>query len=495
MRFGGFFVLLLLAGVVAGSHPEVSEYEQYAHELLKELIETDTTHSSGNTLALAESIAARLKSEGVPAKDIHVIEHGGKGNVVARLRADKPVGKPLLLLAHLDVVEADIADWSMDPKKLTEEGGYFYGRGTLDDKNEVAIHLSNFIRLHRERANLTRDLVIALTADEESGPHNGALYLVREHPELVDAALVFNEGGGGMIKDGKYVANTVQAAEKTYQTFSLEITNAGGHSAVPRGDNAIYQLAAALTRIEAFEFPVRFNQTTRAYFAGIAGQSSGDRAALLYGLLEEPPAMMSIDYFRDEPEINARLRTTCVATQLDAGHAENALPQRASATVNCRVFPGESVKQVREVLFKVAGIPSMTLTPKWDALFSEASPLDDTIMAPIREITRAMWPGALVLPTMSTGATDATFFRNAGVPVYGVSGVFTEFGDNRIHGRDERLLKRSFYEGLEFLYRLTRAVVVLKKVVSKEVVLKEVVLKEVVSKEVVLKDLPAPPSK
>jgi acetylornithine deacetylase/succinyl-diaminopimelate desuccinylase-like protein len=304
--------------------------------------------------------------------------------------------------------------------------------------------------------------VIALTADEESGPHNGALYLVRHHPELVDAALVFNEGGGGIIKDGKYVANTVQAAEKTYQTFSLEITNAGGHSSVPRSDNAIYQLAAALSRIEAFEFPVRLNETTRAYFEGIAGQDTSERASMFYGLLDDPPANASINYFRDEPEINARLRTTCVATQLNAGHAENALPQRASATVNCRVFPGESVNEVGEVLFRVADVPSMTLTPKWDVLFSDASPLDDSIMDPIREITTSMWPGALVLPTMSTGATDSTFFRNAGVPVYGVSGIFTEFGDNRIHGRDERLPKRSFYEGLEFLYRLTRAVAVSK---------------------------------
>lgn len=466
MRFIILFVLLWSVGVAAAAAAEsktpLSEHEQFAYELFKELIETDTTHSSGDTLALAESIAERLRRIGVPANDIHVIEHGGKGNVVARLRADKPVGKPLLLLAHLDVVEADAADWSMDPMSLNEDGDYFYGRGTLDDKNEVAIHLANFIRLHREKAHLTRDLVIALTADEESGPHNGALFLVREHPELVDAALVFNEGGGGMIKDGKYVANTVQAAEKTYQTFSLEITNAGGHSSVPRRDNAIYQLAAALSRLEAFEFPVRMNETTRAYFEGIAAEETGERASMLYGLLDEPPLIASIDYFRNEPEINARLRTTCVVTQLDAGHAENALPQRASATVNCRVFPGVSVDEVGEVLFSIAAVPSMTLTPKWDALFSEASPLDDSIMDPIREITTSMWPGARVLPTMSTGATDSTFFRSNGVPVYGVSGVFTEYGDNRIHGRDERMLKRSFYEGLEFLYRLTRSVAVSK---------------------------------
>ena len=462
MRFVIFLVLFGVSGATSSSSSLLQEYERFAYNLLKELIETDTTHSSGDTLGLANSIANRLIDEGVPKADVHVIEYGGKGNVVARLRSDEPTSQPLLLLAHLDVVEAKREDWTVDPKKLTEQGGYFYGRGTLDVKNEVAIHLTNFLRIHREKSKLSRDLIIAFTADEESGPHNGALHLITHHPQLVNAGLVFNEGGGGIIKDEKFVANTVQTSEKTYQSFSLEITNAGGHSSLPRGDNAIYELAEALMRIKEFEFPVRVNETTRAYFEGMARQEHGERSLRFYGLLKNPPDVKSIEYFRNEPEINARLRTTCVATQLDAGHAENALAQRARATVNCRVFPGVEVEHVKDILYSVADVPSMELTPKWDALFSDASPLDDRIMGPIGEITKAMWPEASVLPTMSTGATVSTFFRSAGVPVYGVSGIFSEFGDNRIHGRDERIRKQSFYEGLEFLYRLTHAVAVSK---------------------------------
>jgi len=451
------FALATTGDLLAG---ERTAHEQFAFELFKELIESDTTHSTGDTLVVAERIAERLRSEGIPEDDIVLVEYGGKGNLVARLRAESPMAKPLLLLAHLDVVEADPADWSMDPKQLHEIDGYYYARGVLDDKNEAAIHLANFIRLAREQAPLKRDIILALTADEESGPHNGALHLVREHRHLVDAGIVFNEGGGGLIKDGQYIANTVQAAEKTYQTYKLEITNPGGHSSQPRQDNAIYELAKVLGRIEAHDFPVRLNETTRAYFAGVALQAEEVRASMLRGLLEEPPNPEAVAYFRHEPAINARLRTTCVATQLEAGHAENALPQRAVATVNCRVFPGVPVADIEKTLLEVAATPGLKITPKWDSLFSNASPLHDDVMGPIREITEDMWPGAIVLPTMSTGATDSTFFRSAGIPVYGVSGIFTDMDDNRRHGRDERMLVTSFFEGLEFLDRLTRAVAV-----------------------------------
>ncbi len=434
--------------------------EALAFELFEYLVESDTTHSTGDTLVVARTIEALLLKEGFARDDIEVIVHGGKGNLVARLRAENPTGEPLLLLGHLDVVEADPADWSVDPMQLHEIDGYFYGRGVLDVKNEIAIHLANFITLHRQGAALSRDIIIALTADEESGPHNGALYLVNERPELVDAGLVINEGGGGLIRDGAYIANTVQAAEKTYQTYSLTLTNAGGHSSMPRADNAIYELARILSRIEAHAFPVRLNDTTRAYFKGLAAQVSGERAQMFLGLLESPPDQKAVAYFEGEPAINSRLRTTCVPTMLKAGHAENALPQRATATVNCRVFPGVAVADVEATLRRVAAADELEISAKWNALFSDASPLDETVMIPIREITEEMWPGAIVLPVMSTGATDSTFFRSAGIPVYGVSGIFTLEGDNRRHGRDERLLIRSFYEGLEFLYRLTRRIAV-----------------------------------
>jgi acetylornithine deacetylase/succinyl-diaminopimelate desuccinylase-like protein len=281
---------------------------------------------------------------------------------------------------------------------------------------------------------------------------------VNNHRDLVDAAFVFNEGGGGLIQNGQYLANTIQTAEKVYQSYTLEVTNAGGHSSLPRKDNAIYQLAAALLRIEAHDFPVKLNETTRAYFSGNASLEKGTTARHMRGLLKNPPDSRSVAHFHDQPAVNARLRTTCVATQLQAGHAENALPQRARATVNCRVFPGVPVEAVKSKLLEVAATDGLTITPVREALESDASPLTDEVMGPIREITEDMWPGAKVLPNMSTGATDALFFRNAGIPVYGVSGIFYDTSDNRAHGRDERLLKSSFYEGLEFLYRLTHAV-------------------------------------
>lgn len=451
---------LMLCGlsVTAAANEPRTEDEALAFEIFKTLIETDTTPSNNKTLEAVRTLADRLLAEGFPAEDVDVIEYGGKGNLVARLRSAAPTAKPVLLMAHIDVVEADPADWSMDPKRLNEDDDFYYGRGTLDDKDEVAIHMTNLIRLHRARVPLRRDVIVAITADEEGGDHNGASYLVEHHRDLVDAAFVINEGGGGLIAHGNYVANAVQAAEKVYQSYHLEVTNSGGHSSLPRADNAIYELASALKRIEAFDFPVMLNETTRAYFSGRAAIEKGEIAGHFDGLLATPPNQASVDYFRDVPAINARLRTTCVATELKAGHAENALPQRARATVNCRVFPGVPVEEVRQTLLEVAAIDGMTITPIREALQSDASPLTDEIMGPIKTITAAMWPGAKVMPIMSTGATDALFFRNAGIPVYGVSGIFTDSSDNRAHGRDERIRKSSFYEGLEFLYRLTRAV-------------------------------------
>ncbi len=451
--------VLVWAFIPLSSHAETqSEHQQLAFEIFKELVESDTTHSTGNTLVVVERLAARLKAEGFPDDDVHQIPHGErKSNLVARLRSANPVRRPILLLAHLDVVEADPADWSMDPKKLNEIDGYYYGRGTLDDKDEVAIHMANLIMLKREGVKLQRDVIVAFTSDEEGGPDNGALHLVTEHRELVDAAFVLNEGGGGQIVDGKHVANTVQAAEKVYQSYHLEITNPGGHSSLPRADNAIYELAHALIKIEEYAFPVMISETTRAFFEGSADLAEEERSKALRGLLEEPPDTASLEFFADQPPINARLRTTCIATELEAGHAENALPQRARATVNCRVFPGVPVEEVRAQLRKVIGNDAVSVTPVLEAFTSDASPLTEEVMNPIREITEAMWPGANVLPIMSTGATDGLFFRNAGIPVYGVSGIFRDIADNRAHGRDERIRVKSFYDGLEFLYRLTRA--------------------------------------
>ena len=468
MKRGVFLAGLLAAAAWLSPASAATEHEQFAFEVYRHLMESDTTHSTGDTQGVAEWLADILIKEGFPEEDVHVVTFGEttngtpKANLVARLRAENPVAKPVLLLAHVDVVEADPRDWSPDinPMTLTERDGYFYGRGSIDNKDEVAIHFVNLVRLHREKLPLKRDIIVAITSDEEGGPHNGALHLVDEHRELIDAAFAINEGGGGLIRDGKYIANSVQTAEKVYQSYTLEVTNPGGHSSLPRKDNAIYDLSRALLAIEGWQFPVMLNETTRAFFTGRAAIESPEVGRMMKGLLTDPPSPESIAYFEDNSAINSRLRTTCIATQLDAGHAENALPQRARATVNCRVFPGVPVEEIQQTLADVIDNPAVTITPVLDARVSDASPLTDEIMNPIREITADMWPGATVLPIMSTGATDGLFFRNAGIPVYGVSGIFVKDGDYRAHGRDERILQSSFYEGLEFLYRLTRAVAV-----------------------------------
>lgn len=459
-------VLLLAAPIKAKS--ELTEHQQFTFEVFRQLMSMDTTNTTGNTQAAVEYLAELLIDEGLPAEDVQIVTYGAstdghpKGNLVVRLRADKPIASPVLFIAHIDVVEADPADWSpeIDPMKLTEKDSYFYGRGSIDNKDEVAIHIANLVFLHRQQVSLTRDIIVAITSDEEGGPHNGALHLVTEHPALIDAAFAFNEGGSGVMRGGRAIANTVQTAEKIYQTYTLEVSNPGGHSSLPRSDNAIYDLSRALLAIEAHEFPVMLNDTTRAYFRGQADLSDPERGQMLNALLEEPPSAEAIAYFAQTPSVNARLRTTCVATQLDAGHAENALPQRASATVNCRVFPGVPVKEVQQTLMRLIDNEAVSITPVMEAMASDASPLTDEVMNPISQITAEMWPGAAVIPVMSTGATDSLFFRNAGIPVYGVSGIFVEEGDYRAHGRDERISETSFFEGLEFLYRLTRAVAV-----------------------------------
>ena len=277
------------------------------------------------------------------------------------------------------------------------------------------------------------------------------------HRDLVDAAFVLNEGGGGAIQDGKRIANSVQAAEKVYQTYQFEAVNPGGHSSVPRADNAIYELAAALGRVATHQFPVGLNEVTRAYFSQSAQSLPPAQEKLVQGLLHQPPTDAAVAYFSEIPAYNARLRTTCVATRLDAGHADNALPQRATATVNCRILPGVDPAEVQATLARVVDNEAVTITPVAEPTPSSPSPLTEEVMAPIQEITEAMWPGVKVVPNMSTGATDGLFFRNAGIPVYGVSGLFGDIDDVRAHGRDERILIESFMDGLEFLDRLVRA--------------------------------------
>jgi len=435
----------------------LDQHQLFTLDLFKQLVEINTTQSAGNTLEAAELVAAKLRQAGFSDEDIHVVKMTDrKANLVVRLRSPEPSYGPILLLSHIDVVEANPEDWSKDPFTFITDGDHYYGRGTMDDKNEAAIHIANLIRMKQQGYQPNRDIIVALTADEEGGPNNGVMYLLEHHRELVEADFVINEGGGGVIEDGKFTIHAIESAQKIYQSFTLEVTNPGGHSSRPEKKNAIYQLARALLKIDDYQFPIELNETTRAYFAGTAQTRAEPEASLMRGLLQTPPASNSIAHFETISSVNPLLRTTCIATQVEAGHAENALPQRAMAKVNCRLMPGSDATQIMTVLSDVIADNEVAIGPVFEGLSSEASPLSSEIIDSVTAVTDEMWPGALVVPSMTTGATDALFFRNAGMPVYGVSGIFNTAGETRIHGRDERILIRSFHDGSVFLDRLVR---------------------------------------
>lgn len=431
--------------------------QQLAREIFQQLIEINTTDSVGDCTAAARAMAERLKAAGFPEEDLKVLgPRQRKGNLVARLRGTG-ARKPILLLAHLDVVEAKREDWSFDPFKFLEKDGYYYGRGTSDDKAMAAIFTANLIRFKQEGFKPDRDIIVALTADEEGGDYNGVEWLLKNHPQLIDAEFGLNEGGGGAARGGKKLFNAVQASEKIYQSFLLEVKNKGGHSSRPVKDNAIYHLAAALQRLAGFDFPVNLNEVTRTYFERVSKLESGETASAMKGMIQNPPDARSIAYLENVPAYNATMRTTCVATMLEAGHAENALPQTARATVNCRILPTETAEQTRETLVKVVNDSQVTIAPIRQPKPSPPSPLTAEVMKPIETVTQQMWPGAPVVPVMSTGATDSLYLRNAGVPIYGTSGIFSDIDDGRAHGKDERIGVKEFYEGQEYLYRLVKA--------------------------------------
>jgi acetylornithine deacetylase/succinyl-diaminopimelate desuccinylase-like protein len=443
----------LLALTLLALTPE----ERQLRATYQELIEIDTTHAGGSTTRAAEAVARRLRGAGVPAEDIVIAgPKAEKMNLVARLRG-KGERRPLLLLAHLDVVEARREDWSVDPFRLLEQDGYFYGRGSIDDKAMAAMFTEIFIGLRESRERPDRDVILALTADEEGGPDNGVDWLLRNRPELVSAGLVINEGGGGRMRDGKYLLNGVQASEKSYMTFVLEVRHKGGHSSVPQKDNAIYRLAAALGRLERYEFPVELNDVTRESFARSAAMESEATAADMEKLLHHPPDPDAVARLAAIPVYNAMLRTTCVATRLEGGHADNALPQTARATVNCRILPGHSAEEVQRTLAAVIDDEQVTIEAIEPDTSAPAAPPDPGLMRTVEMITAAMWPGVPVVPLMSTGATDSRYFRRAGIPAYGVSGIFSDMNDIRAHGKDERVGVKQFYEGYEFLKRLVDA--------------------------------------
>lgn len=452
---GAAAVLILGARGLAAQETLPPE-RSLAREIFEELININTTDSVGDNTAAAEAMAKRLRAAGFPAADVQVLApRARKGNLVARLRGTG-ARRPLLLLAHLDVVEALREDWSFDPFVLREEGGFFYGRGTSDDKAMAAQLVANLIRYRQEGYRPDRDLILALTADEEGGTSNGVAFLLEEHRGLIDAELGLNEGGGGGLRNGRRIALSVQASEKVFQSFRLEVKNPGGHSSLPVPENAIYRLAEGLSRLAAHRFPVRLNDVTRAFFGRTALALGGTEGAAMKAILSEPPDPAAVAALARQAYFNSLMRTTCVATQLAGGHAENALPQMARAVVNCRMLPDEPPGAVQKAIVDILADPQIEVTPIAPAKPSPPSPLTPDVLGPVERLTAAMWPRVPVVPVMSTGATDSLYLRAAGIPVYGVDGMFADLDDVRAHGRDERLPVAAFYEGQEFLYRLVK---------------------------------------
>jgi len=453
-------LFLGVAAAVAAGSAQSATPDARARDIFKQLIEINTTDTpAGSVTAAAEAAAARLRAAGFPPSDVQLLgPDPRKHNLVARYRGAGR-RRPLLLVAHLDVVEARREDWTVDPFTLVEKDGFFYGRGTLDDKGMAASLLANLIRLKEERFTPDRDLILALTADEEGGNFNGVDWLLKNHRPLVDAELALNEGGSGQMNHGKYLVNEVQASEKVYQDFRLEVRNPGGHSSRPVRDNAIYHLSAALARLAQFDFPVNLSEVTRTYFERMAAlQSDAKVAADMRAVAGAQTDMSAARRLSDaSPFYNALMRTTCVATRLEGGHANNALPQLAAANVNCRILPGESPAAIKERLQQVLADAELTVTFVGQATPSAPSPLNPEVMRAVESITAAMWPGVVVVPVMAPGATDGLFLRNLGIPTYGVEGVFVEIDDNRSHGQDERVGVKQFFEEVEFQYRLIKA--------------------------------------
>jgi acetylornithine deacetylase/succinyl-diaminopimelate desuccinylase-like protein len=434
--------------------PELAAFRQ----IYQELVEINTTDSVGNTLRAAEAMAARLKAAGLPAADIQVISTTPrKGNLVARLRGTGAL-RPILLLAHIDVVEAPREDWDSDPFKLEEKDGMFGGRGVIDDKAMAASFVANLIQYVKEGFKPERDIIVALTTDEElsDSPHDGARVLLQNHRALVDAELALNEGGGGTLRGGKPFRMGIQLAEKVYQTYVFEVTDPGGHSASPRRENPIYRLADALRKLAAFDFPVRLNAVTRANFEQLALTETPPVAEAIKAMLAGRTDPQSLAPLNANAGYNAQMRTTCVATLLEAGHAENALPQTARATVNCRVLPDESVDEVSRTLARVVDDGKVAITPKGQAVLSPPSPPRPDVMEAVSDLAREMWPGVALNTSMSAGYTDSRWARNAGIPAYGVSGLFSDSGNNGVHGRNERIGVQAVYDSKTFLYRLVK---------------------------------------
>jgi acetylornithine deacetylase/succinyl-diaminopimelate desuccinylase-like protein len=462
MRGWAFSIGLVVAAAVGASPasdvPPPAD-QDLARDMLKTLVEINTTHEHGSTAA-AKAIQDWLSSAGFSAGDVVFLappDHPTKGNVVVRYRGKHP-GDAVLFLGHLDVVEARREDWSVDPFKLTEQDGWFYGRGTIDMKDGDAALVESLIRLKREKFVPDRDVIVAFTADEEAGgDSNGPAFLLKEHRDLIDASLVVNlDGGGGNTRNGKRLFFEVGTSEKTYVTYTLETTSPGGHGSLPGPDNAIYRLAAGLVRLQAFKFPVVLTATTRASFDKLAALESGSVAADMHAVAQSPPDLEAAERLSQNVRLNAELRTTCVATLISGGHAENALPQRAKATVQCRMLPGDSAENVQQLLVGVLADPAIHVTLDAPPILSPESPPTPQIMKKVGLLAHSMWPDVPIIPTMATGFSDDRQTRGAGMVSYDISGVWVDVDENRAHGKDERVGIQAFDESVEFTYRLIK---------------------------------------
>lgn len=431
--------------------------------IYEELVEIDTSASTGSCTRAANAMAARLAAAGYSQRDVQVIVPEGSpddGNVVAVLRGRNARAPALLLLAHIDVVDARREDWARDPYTLIEENGFFYGRGTADDKAMAAVFVDLMVRLRAEGYRPRQDIKMALTCGEEtSDAVNGVRYLIEHHRNWVQAGIAINEGAGGRLDEaGNRVALEVQAGEKVHQVFTVEATNPGGHSSRPRPDNAIYQLTAAMQRLAAHNFPVALNDTTRGFFRQMSGIVGGEMGAAMGRVARNPNDAAALAIVAAEPGYNGMLRTTCVATRLDAGHAANALPQRARATLSCRILPGQTPDSVQAELARMFADPALTITLTNDRQPTPpAPPLTRQLLGPIEQVSARLWPGVPLVPVMAVGATDARFLNAAGIATYGMSGMFSAPGESNAHGLDEKLRVRSLYEGRDFLEGVVRA--------------------------------------
>jgi len=462
-------LLLCAALLVTNSHAQVDDStKQLAHDIFKQLIEINTTDSSGNVTTAAEAVAQRFRAAGLPDRDIQVLgPNERKKNLVVRFHGSGKL-TPVLLIGHLDVVEARREDWTTDPFQFVEKDGYFYGRGTQDMKDDDAIMVATLIKMRQEGFVPDRDIILALTADEEGGHFNGVNWLLQNHRDLIDAEFVLNPDELTVwTEHGKAMVVEVEAAEKTYSDYQLVVTDAGGHSSLPPPRNAIYELANGLARLQQYKFPVELNDVTRAYYERMAKVETGQRSADMKALLRNPPDQVAAARLSEDVNDNAMLHTTCVATRVNAGHANNALPQHAEAIVNCRLLPGQTKQGVRDTLVRILADPAIDVhyvsdssqisdTVPTNPVFAP-QPLRRDVLSTLEKIASEMWPGTPVIPTMARGASDGTYTSAAGMPTYQVAGVAVDRNDDREHGRDERVGVESFYRGLDFNYRFLKA--------------------------------------